>query len=249
MEVDLPVGLRVGRERQVLAGLLAGDPRLQPLLVDAARQTLQVGLRLGELVAGRPGDQSVGSLTIGGGLAPPFIVVRRLHRVDGERVAGGVFVDARRAVADPLPPAVHRHADDEFQLRHLERGGVGVPQQVADQLPIVAHPAGALAIAHPRGLHDRAVIPHAVDQGDEAVVEHRQLFPPQALEEGGPVGAGTAVGDIAGGGTFGGGFGRAHRVAPAGRNPHRMGVRPPAVNPSPAVPAGAWPVGGRRPIS
>jgi hypothetical protein len=90
-------------------------------------------------------------------------------------------------VADPLTPAVHRHAHQQFDLRHLERRGVGVPQQVTDELPVVAHPSGALAVADARGLHHGGVVPHAVDEGHEAVIEDGELPPPEAFEAGGAV--------------------------------------------------------------
>ena len=65
---------------------------------------------------------------------------------------------------------------------------MGVPQQVANELAIIAHLSGARPVAHSRRLHDAAVIPHAVDEGYKTVVEHRKLFPAERLEEGAPIG-------------------------------------------------------------
>ena len=87
-------------------------------------------------------------------------------------------------MADPLPPGVHGHADEEFQLDHLERRGVPVPHQVADQRAIVGNRSGALAVAHPRGLDHRLIIAHDVHQADEAIVQDGELLPPQLLDSG-----------------------------------------------------------------
>ena len=84
---------------------------------------------------------------------------------------------------DPLPPAVHRHADEEFQLHHLEGRGVPMPHQVADQRAIVGDDAGALAVADPRGLDHRLVIAHDVHQADESIVQDGEFLPSQLLDK------------------------------------------------------------------
>ena len=66
-------------------------------------------------------------------------------------------------MADPLPPAVHRHPYNKLKFGHFKWRGVGVSQQIADQLTIVADLSRALAVADASGLHNRAVIAHAVD--------------------------------------------------------------------------------------
>ena len=81
-------------------------------------------------------------------------------------------------MTDPLPPAVHGHADQKLDLGHLERRGVGVPQQVADQLPVVADLTRAFAVAHASCLDDGRVVTHHIDKGHKAVVEDGKLFPP-----------------------------------------------------------------------
>ena len=85
-------------------------------------------------------------------------------------------------MADPLPPAVHGHADEEFQLDHLEGRRVPVPHQVADQRAIVGDCPGALAIAHPRSLDHRLIIAHDVHEADESIVQDGELLPPQLLD-------------------------------------------------------------------
>ena len=83
---------------------------------------------------------------------------------------------------DPLPPAVHRHADEELQLDHLEGRRVPVPHQVADQRAVVGDRPRALAVAHPRGLDDGLIVAHDVHQADEPIVQHGEFFPPQLLD-------------------------------------------------------------------
>ncbi len=82
-------------------------------------------------------------------------------------------------MANPLPPAIHRHADQQLDLGHFERRGVPMPQQIANQTAIVGHLARAFAVADAGGLHDRLIVAHDVDQADEAVVEHGKLLPAQ----------------------------------------------------------------------
>ena len=75
-------------------------------------------------------------MTVVGRLQPPFVARRALRGVDGDGIAGRGLVDVRHAVADPLAPRIHRHAHVQLDLAHLERRGVGVPQQIADEAPI-----------------------------------------------------------------------------------------------------------------
>ena len=89
------------------------------------------------------------------------------------RIAGGIFVHVGGAVADPLPRHEDRQLHVVFDLAHLERRGVPVPHQVADQPGILADPARAAAVDDPRRLHDGRVVAHVVDDADEAVIEHR----------------------------------------------------------------------------
>src|SRR6185369_5911484 len=80
--------------------------------------------------------------------------------------------EARCSMPDPLPPAVHRHADVELDLAHLERRRVPVAHQVAHEPAVFADLARSAAVRHARSLHDRFVGAHVVDDAYEAVVEH-----------------------------------------------------------------------------
>ena len=94
------------------------------------------------------------------------------------------LVDRRRAVADPLPPAIHRHADQELHLGHLERRGVPMPHEVADQRAIVRHRLRPRLIAHPGRLHHGLIVAHRIDEAHEAVVEHRKFLPAKRFDGG-----------------------------------------------------------------
>ena len=91
---------------------------------------------------------------------------------------------------DPLPGDENRQFDVKLDLAHLERGGVPVAHQVADQSGILLYPLGAAAIGDPGRLHDGVVISHVVDDADEAVIEDRNGLIQQGLERrhGGPSG-------------------------------------------------------------
>ena len=52
VEVDFPIGLRVGGKGQILSRLLAGDPRGEALLVDPSRLRVELGLLFRELGPG-----------------------------------------------------------------------------------------------------------------------------------------------------------------------------------------------------
>jgi len=86
-------------------------------------------------------------------------------------VAGGVFVDVGGAVADPLAGDENGQFDVEFDLAHLERGGVPVAHEVADQALVISDGFGAFAVGNAGGLADGGVVAHIVDDADKAVVE------------------------------------------------------------------------------
>ena len=67
---------------------------------------------------------------------------------------------------------------------HLERGGVPVRHQVADQSTIVGELLGAILVAGARCLDDIAVVAHYVDQSDESVVEDWELVAFELFEGG-----------------------------------------------------------------
>ena len=89
-----------------------------------------------------------------------------------DRIACGILVHVGGAVADPLPRDEDRQLHVVLDLAHLERGGVPVAHQVADQPGVLGDAAGSPPIGHPRRLHDRRIVAHVVDHPDEAVVEH-----------------------------------------------------------------------------
>ena len=66
-------------------------------------------------------------------------------------------------MADPLARDENRQFDVELDLAHLERRGVPVAHQIADQAGILLHPPGAAAIGDAGRLHDRGVVAHVVD--------------------------------------------------------------------------------------
>ena len=89
----------------------------------------------------------------------------------------------------------------KLDLAHLERRGVPVAQQVADQPGIVAHGFRAPAVGHTRGLNDRGVVAHIVDHPDETVIEHRKggvehLFQPRSNDAPRPGHAGARLFDL-----------------------------------------------------
>ena len=65
-----------------------------------------------------------------------------------------------------------------------------VPHQIADQPAVVRDLPRPFAIADAGRLHDRLVVPHHIDQTDEAVVQDRELFPAQLIDLGGVAGHG-----------------------------------------------------------
>ena len=86
-------------------------------------------------------------------------------------VAGGVLVHVGGAVADPLAGDENGEFDVEFDLAHLERGGVPVAHEVADQALVIGDGFGAFAVGNAGGLADGGVVAHVVDDADKAVVE------------------------------------------------------------------------------
>jgi hypothetical protein len=79
VQVDLPVGLGVRRERKILAGLLAGDARLKPLLVDRSGAVVKVGFGVREAAAGFAREQAGRALPVVRGLRPPCVGLSGLH--------------------------------------------------------------------------------------------------------------------------------------------------------------------------
>ena len=74
-------------------------------------------------------------------------------------------------MADPLAGHKDGQFDVEFDLAHLERGGVPVPHEVADQAFVVLHRFGAFAVGHAGGVGDCSVVAHVINDADEPVIE------------------------------------------------------------------------------
>lgn len=104
-------------------------------------------------------------------LDAPFVRLSRVDFADRLGVASGVLVDVGCAVANPLAPDVHRDLDVQLDLAHLERRGVMVAHQVANEPPVVAHLLSASAVRHPSSLNHRRIVAHDVNDTDEAMVE------------------------------------------------------------------------------
>ena len=132
MQVDFPVGFGVGGKRQIFAGLFAGHAGGDSLLVKLAGARLKFRFRSRKFRSGIIGQGFAAALAVAGGLRSPSCWRGGLRGIDRQRVACAVFVHVRSAVANPLPPAVHGHAHQKFDLGHFERRGVAVPHQVAN---------------------------------------------------------------------------------------------------------------------
>jgi hypothetical protein len=79
-------------------------------------------------------------------------------------------------MANPLAGNEDRQLDVELELAHLERGGVAMAEQVANQAAIAAQPCGAATVRHPRRLDNRRIVAHVVDHAHKAMVENREWF-------------------------------------------------------------------------
>lgn len=105
-----------------------------------------------------------------------------LGGIDGDGIAGGIFVDIGGAMADPLAPGVHGNTDVEFDFAHFEGGGVGIAQQIADETAILMHLLGAGPVGDSGCLDDSSVVAHVVDDADESVVQHRKGLTEHGIE-------------------------------------------------------------------
>ncbi len=182
VQVRLPVGLGVGRKREVLAGLLAGHTCFEPFVIDLAGERLQLGFAGGQDGPGFRVQRSVTPLPVPDRLQPPFVGSGDRRRIDRHRVARRVLVDRGRAVANPLAPDVHRHPHVELDIRHLERRRVRMAKEVADQGPILTDALGANTIGDTGRLDDRVVVAHVIDHAHEAIVEHLEWLAEHGVE-------------------------------------------------------------------
>ena len=154
VQIDLPVRLGVRRQRKIFASLLACHAHLNSFVVNSTGFGLERDFCFGEFFSGLDVEESLAALTVRSGLLTPLIDGRRLGGVDRQRVPRAVLVDVGRAVADPLPPAVHWNAAEEFHFGHFERGRVAMPHQISDQGAVVGDFFRALAITDSSRLDD-----------------------------------------------------------------------------------------------
>ena len=71
-----------------------------------------------------------------------------------------------------------------------------MPHEVADQVLVVADRFRPRAVGDAGRLHDGGIVPHVIDDADEAAVEHRELVAEDALQRrrGGAAGGGRGFG-------------------------------------------------------
>ena len=85
-------------------------------------------------------------------------------------------------MANPLPPTIHRNPDQKFDLGHFKWRRVPMPQQIANQCPIVGNAFGSRTVTDPSRLDDRRIVSHVVDETNESVIEHGKFFPTQLFQ-------------------------------------------------------------------
>ena len=182
VQVALPVRLRIGRQGQVFSRLLARDAKLDALLVERARVRLEPALGRGERFALRRVEVARAPLAVRRRLHAPSVRLGRLGGVDRDGIAGRIFVYGRGPMPNPLAPRVHRNAHEQLDFRHFERGSVPVAHEIADKGPVVGDRFRSLAVTYARGLYDRVVGTHDVDEADKSVVQDGELFPAQRFQ-------------------------------------------------------------------
>jgi hypothetical protein len=186
VQIDLPIPLRVVVERQVHPRQLtrqlriAGPLRL-PVVVLVKQLFVVVVAALG---IPREEPQHIGrllrrehrvtTLPVRAGLLGKLLGLRQIELAIEDRVARRVLVDVGSAVANPLAGHEDRQLDVKLKLAHLQRRGVAMSEQVANQAAIAAQPGGAASVRHPRRLDNRGIVAHVIDDPHEAMVEHRQ---------------------------------------------------------------------------
>ena len=195
-QVHLPVELRVDADRKRGARQLPRQPlargveRRAVLVLVQHREIDVVGARgLGaQRLDHRARRPSVGglaaALAVGGGLHRDLVRIGDVELALQHGVAAGVLVDAGGAVAEPLPRHEDRRADVQLEVAQLERRGVAVAHQVADQAAVRGHLAGAAAVGDARALHHGVVVAHVVDHPHEAAVEHGERAVQHLLHRG-----------------------------------------------------------------
>ena len=73
-------------------------------------------------------------------------------------------------MADPLSGHKNGHLAVELEFHHFKWCGMAVAHQVTNKAAVLTHFAGALAIAHPGGLHNGIVPAHGIHQPDKTFI-------------------------------------------------------------------------------
>ena len=183
VQVDLPIPLGIGIERQVHARQLAGQAlavRIHGFAVFVLVEHFGiVGVAAFGVVAQQ--RQHTFRLLALQNLAPALAVGARLGaQLVGRRdiiflvqdgIARRIFIDVGGAVTDPLARHEDGQLDVVLDLAHFEGRRVAVAHEVVDQPGVVAGLARALAVRNAGRLDHRRVVAHVIDDADEAVVE------------------------------------------------------------------------------
>ncbi len=175
VEVDLPIPLRVRRDREVDASDLARDVFLQKPAIGVAgfgAEPLPAFHRF--LVDLRRGP-SLPALLVRSTLERELLRVGPIKEKRHQGVPGGQLVDRGGPVPDPLPRHEHGHRAVELELHHLGRRRVSVPTQVSDKTPRLRYLPGAESVTDACRALDVFVRAHVVDQGDETVIKYRKI--------------------------------------------------------------------------
>ncbi len=86
-------------------------------------------------------------------------------------------------MSNPLPPAIHGHAEKKLQLRHFEGGGMAMAHEISNQRAVVGNALGSFAIADAGRLHDRGVVSHQIHEANKSVVKNGKFFPAQLVNQ------------------------------------------------------------------
>jgi hypothetical protein len=81
----------------------------------------------------------------------------------------GSLGQAGGPMSNPLPGDEDWKSDQELVLHHLERRGMPMPHEVANQASVIANGFRPLTVGDAGGLDNRRVVPHVVDESDKSV--------------------------------------------------------------------------------
>ena len=194
MQINLPIPLGVGVQRQVHAGQFARQTRLMRidrLAVCIFIQKIDIGCIAAFGVMAQQGqdflrllgiEAGTSSLTVGRRLRRQMLRCRQIEFLIHDRVSRGILVHIGRAMANPLPRDEDRQLHMQLDLAHLERSRMSMAHQIIDQPAIFGNFLGATAVGNPGRLNDRTVVAHIVDHAEKSVIQHRNRCVHQRLE-------------------------------------------------------------------